>query len=218
MLHHSVQYWHHSTRSSPSKCSFHTWSAQMFYRRKKTWSQLLLLFRLIVQHEIDPKTNNIFYNKHDLLSYARTVYCFLCNSDETSVCQFLSVHVCLCVSAPGTASDLAQTVSQRCSGASGLQLPWPVCQRICCELSASYEVNICIHPHIRTFLYNTVSSSILFLVSYSSFHTYIIIHCNPAHSVRFPHCSLLFYFIINVYRVWVSFKIQSSWTKFRNER
>lgn len=185
MLHYSVQYWHHSTHSS----TFHTWSTEMFYR-KKTWSQLLLLFWLIVQHEIDWKTQNIF----------------LCNSDETSVCQFLSIHVCLCVSAPGTASDLAQTVSQRCSGASGLQLPWPVCQRICCELSAWYEVNICIHPHIHTFLYNTVVLLYFFLVSYSSFHTHIIIHCNPAQSVRFPQCcSLLFYFIINVYRVCKSF-------------
>lgn len=48
--------------------------------------------------------------------------------------------VCVCVSASGTASDLAQTVSQRCSRASRLQLPWPVRPRICCELPTRHEV------------------------------------------------------------------------------
>lgn len=90
----------------------------------------------------------------------------------------ISEYLSVWLSAPGTASDLAQTVSQRCSGASGLQLPWPVCQRIRCALSAWYEVNICIQPP-HTVLYITVALSCLTRL-FKPLHSY---H-HPLQSIR----------------------------------
>lgn len=100
-----------------------------------------------------------------------------------NICVHISEYLSVWLSAPGTASDLAQTVSQRCSGASGLQLPWPVCQRIRCALSAWYEVNICIHPHIQLYTLQWPSLSSFQASTFISSST--AIHQTLLHSLSF---------------------------------
>ena len=68
-------------------------------------------------------------------------YFYFCTFWSLFIIKFVIIS-CVCVTAAGPASDLAEAESQRRSGAAGLQLPRPVRPRVRCGLSAGHEVLI----------------------------------------------------------------------------